>query len=179
MKKPNMTKIEQIEHFQTRVHRFSLLMSKGDFHHHHTLYIMYASRFKSPKNMNSRKRTPKFGNHCGATRGRTGKAWTLTYKLLGNSASLSNPPWGRGPKLKWLAMISRIPCEWEADCGVVIPAEFSAGNCCFKNDKMSSESMADHMTGVPWSLLPWGRGRPALKPAKNSTTVANLNKYNC
>ncbi len=50
MKKPNMTKIEQIEHFQTRVHRFSLLMPVGDFHHHHTSYIMYASRFKSPKN---------------------------------------------------------------------------------------------------------------------------------
>ncbi len=49
MKKPNMTKIEQIEHFQTRVHRFSLLTPIGDFHHHHTLYIMYASRFKSPK----------------------------------------------------------------------------------------------------------------------------------
>ncbi len=49
MKKPNMTKIEQIEHFQTCVHRFSLLMPIGDFHHHHTLYIMYASRFKSPK----------------------------------------------------------------------------------------------------------------------------------
>ncbi len=49
MKKPNMTKIEQIEHFQTHVHRFSLLMPIGDFHHHHTLYIMYASRFKSPK----------------------------------------------------------------------------------------------------------------------------------
>ena len=44
-----MTKIEQIEHFQTRVHRFSLLTPIGDFHHHHTLYIMYASRFKSPK----------------------------------------------------------------------------------------------------------------------------------
>ncbi len=43
-----MTKIEQIEHFQTRVHRFSLLMFIGDSHHH-TLYIMYASRFKSPK----------------------------------------------------------------------------------------------------------------------------------
>ncbi len=42
-----MTKIEQIEHFQTRVHRFSLLMPIGDSHHH-TLYIMYASRFKSP-----------------------------------------------------------------------------------------------------------------------------------
>ncbi len=25
-------------------------MPIGDFHHHHTLYIMYASRFKSPKN---------------------------------------------------------------------------------------------------------------------------------
>ncbi len=48
MKKPNMTKIEQIEHFQTRVHKFSLLMPIGDSHHH-TLYIMYASRFKSPK----------------------------------------------------------------------------------------------------------------------------------
>ncbi len=45
-----MTKIEQIEHFQTRIHRFSLLMPIGDFHHHHTLYIMYASKFKSPKN---------------------------------------------------------------------------------------------------------------------------------
>ncbi len=45
-----MTKIEQIEHFQTRVHRFSLLMPIGDSHHHHSLYIMYASRFKSPKN---------------------------------------------------------------------------------------------------------------------------------
>ncbi len=45
-----MTKIEQIEHFQTRVNRFCLLMPIGDFHHHHTLYIMYASRFKSPKN---------------------------------------------------------------------------------------------------------------------------------
>ena len=44
-----MTKIEQIEHFQTHVHRFSLLMPIGDSHHH-TLYIMYASRFKSPKN---------------------------------------------------------------------------------------------------------------------------------
>ncbi len=44
-----MTKIKQIEHFQTHVHRFSLLMPTGDFHHHHTLYIMYASRFKSPK----------------------------------------------------------------------------------------------------------------------------------
>ncbi len=42
-----MTKIEQIEHFQTRVHRFSLLMPIGDFH----LYIMYASRFKSPKKL--------------------------------------------------------------------------------------------------------------------------------
>ncbi len=52
MKKPNMTKIEQIEHFQTCVHRFSLLMPIGDFHHHHTLYIMYASRFKSPKKGN-------------------------------------------------------------------------------------------------------------------------------
>ncbi len=49
MKKPNMTKIEQIEHFQTRIHRFSLLMPIGDFHHH-TLYIMYCTRFKSPKN---------------------------------------------------------------------------------------------------------------------------------
>ncbi len=48
MKKPNMTKIKQIEYFQTR--RFSLLMPIGDSHHHHTLYIMYASRFKSPKN---------------------------------------------------------------------------------------------------------------------------------
>ncbi len=46
-----MTKIEQIEHFQTCVHRFSLLMPIGDFYHHHTLYIMYASRFKSPKNL--------------------------------------------------------------------------------------------------------------------------------
>ncbi len=46
-----MTKIEQIKHFQTRVHRFSLLMPIGDFHHHHTLYIMYASTFKSPKNL--------------------------------------------------------------------------------------------------------------------------------
>ena len=45
-----MTKIEQIEHFQTRIHRFCLLMPIGDFHHRHTLYIMYASRFKSPKN---------------------------------------------------------------------------------------------------------------------------------
>ncbi len=45
-----MTKIKQIQHFQTCVHRFSLLMPLGDFHHHHTLYIMYASRFKSPKN---------------------------------------------------------------------------------------------------------------------------------
>ncbi len=26
-------------------------MPIGDFHHHHTLYIMYASRFKSPKNL--------------------------------------------------------------------------------------------------------------------------------
>ncbi len=43
-----MTKIEQIEHFQTRVHRFSLLMPTGDSHHH-TLYIMYGTRFKSPK----------------------------------------------------------------------------------------------------------------------------------
>ncbi len=43
-----MTKIEQIEYFQTCVHRFSLLMPIGDSHHH-TLYIMYASRFKSPK----------------------------------------------------------------------------------------------------------------------------------
>ncbi len=43
-----MTKIKQIEHFQTRVHRFSLLMPVGDFHHH-TLY-MYGSRFKSPEN---------------------------------------------------------------------------------------------------------------------------------
>ncbi len=50
MKKTNMTKIKQIEHFQSHVHRFSLLMPIGDFHHHHTLYIMYASRFKSPKN---------------------------------------------------------------------------------------------------------------------------------
>ncbi len=48
MKKPNMAKIEQIEHFQTHIHRFSLLMPIGDSHHH-TLYIMYASRFKSPK----------------------------------------------------------------------------------------------------------------------------------
>ncbi len=47
MKKPNMTKIEQIEHFQTRIHIFCLLMPIGDFHHH-TLYIMYGSRFKSP-----------------------------------------------------------------------------------------------------------------------------------
>ncbi len=51
MKKTNMTKIKQIEHFQTRIHRFNLLMPIGDFHHHHTLYIMYASRFKSPKNL--------------------------------------------------------------------------------------------------------------------------------
>ncbi len=27
-----MTKIKQIEHFQTRVHTFSLLMPIGDFH---------------------------------------------------------------------------------------------------------------------------------------------------
>ncbi len=43
-----MTKLEQIEHFQTRIHTFSLLMPIGDSHHH-TLYIMYASRFKSPE----------------------------------------------------------------------------------------------------------------------------------
>ncbi len=43
-----MTKIKQIEHFQTCIHRFSLLMPTGDFHHH-TLYIMYGTRFKSPK----------------------------------------------------------------------------------------------------------------------------------
>ncbi len=44
MKKLNLTKIEQIEHFQTRIHRFSLLMPIGDFHHH-TLYNVW---FKSP-----------------------------------------------------------------------------------------------------------------------------------
>ena len=40
-----MTKIEQIEHFQTRIHTFCLLMPVGDFHHH-TLYNVW---FKSPK----------------------------------------------------------------------------------------------------------------------------------
>ncbi len=45
-KKINMTKIEQIEHFQTCVHTFCLLMPVGDFHHH-TLYNVW---FKSPKN---------------------------------------------------------------------------------------------------------------------------------
>ncbi len=34
MKKPNMTEIEQIEHFQTCVHTLCLLMPVGDFHHH-------------------------------------------------------------------------------------------------------------------------------------------------
>ncbi len=38
-----MTKIKQIEHFQTCIHRFSLLMPIGDFHHHHTLYIVQGS----------------------------------------------------------------------------------------------------------------------------------------
>ncbi len=45
-----MTKIEQIEHFQTRVHRFCLLMPIGDSHHH-TLYIMLvqgSNHLKSP-----------------------------------------------------------------------------------------------------------------------------------
>ncbi len=47
MKKPNMTKIKQIEHFQTRVHTFGLLMPVGDFHHH-TLYNVW---FKSPNQL--------------------------------------------------------------------------------------------------------------------------------
>ncbi len=44
-----MTKIEQKECFQTRIHTFSLLMPIGDFHHR-TWYIMYGTRFKSHKN---------------------------------------------------------------------------------------------------------------------------------
>ncbi len=46
MKKQNMTEIKQIEHFQTCIHTFCLLMPTGDFHHH-TLYNVW---FKSPKN---------------------------------------------------------------------------------------------------------------------------------
>ncbi len=40
-----MTKIKQMEHFQTHIHTFCLLMPVGDFHHH-TLYNVW---FKSLK----------------------------------------------------------------------------------------------------------------------------------
>ncbi len=45
MKKSNMTKIKQIEYFQTRIHTFCLLMPLGDFHHHALNNVW----FKSPK----------------------------------------------------------------------------------------------------------------------------------
>ncbi len=51
MKKTNMTKIKETEHFQTGIHTFCLFMPIGDFRHH-TLYNVW---FKSPEKSTWRK----------------------------------------------------------------------------------------------------------------------------